>query len=73
MAAAYSGGSLNWLIICRSIQLFLIHKFSLRPSYARAYASGEMQLIIGDQTIKRRGNLIYEFVYMGTSYKEYMK
>jgi len=51
--------------------LFRIKK--LHPSTARYFAKGDMKIIDGNQIIERSGNLIYEFVYMGNSYREHIE
>ena len=51
--------------------LFKIKK--VHPSTARYYAKGDMKIIDGNQIIERSGNLIYEFVYMSSSYREFVE
>jgi Predicted secreted hydrolase len=43
-----------------------------QPTYARYFASDEVIITEGNQSIERSGNLIYEFVYVGKSYKEHV-
>lgn len=45
----------------------------LHPSTSRNFAKGTLELYDGYQSIKRSGDLIYEFVYMGTTVKEKME
>lgn len=49
-------------------------KIDFLPSTARFFAQGDMTLASGDgtPTIRRSGDLIYEFVYMGTDYQARM-
>ena len=42
----------------------------LRPSYARYFAQGDVVIAGSENTIERSTDLIYEFVYLGKSYKE---
>ena len=43
----------------------------LRPSYVRYEGLGELVMTEVDEQIKRSGNLIYEMMYNGKSYKEH--
>lgn len=45
----------------------------LHPSTTRNYAHGKMTLTENGQTTTREGDMIYEFVYMGTTVKELME
>ena len=45
----------------------------LHPSTSRNFAKGTLELFDGKDTIKRSGDMIYEFVYMGTTVKEKME
>jgi len=45
----------------------------LHPSTSRNFAKGTLELFNGKDTIKRSGDMIYEFVYMGTTVKEKME
>ena len=44
----------------------------LHPSTSRNFAKGTLEFHDGEQVIKRSGDMIYEFVYMGTTVKEKM-
>ena len=44
----------------------------LHPSTSRNFAKGILEFHDGEQVIKRSGDMIYEFVYMGTTVKEKM-
>lgn len=43
-----------------------------KPTYARYTANGELTIDDGQSKVERSGNLIYEFVYSGTSYKDHV-
>lgn len=43
-----------------------------QPTYARYFASDEVVITDGNTKIERSGDLIYEFVYIGKSYKEHI-
>ena len=45
----------------------------LHPSTSRNFAKGTLEFHDGQQVIKRSGDMIYEFVYMGTTVKEKME
>ena len=45
----------------------------LHPSTSRNFAKGTLEFYDGEQVIKRSGDMIYEFVYMGTNVKEKME
>lgn len=45
----------------------------LHPSTTRNFAKGTLEFHDGKQVIKRSGDMIYEFVYMGTTVKEKME
>ena len=47
-------------------------KFNAYPKYGRYHADGEFTLTDGDAVIHQKGDLIYEFSYIGRSYKELM-
>ena len=45
----------------------------LHPSTSRNFAKGTLEFHDGEQIIKRSGDMIYEFVYMGTTVREKME
>lgn len=45
----------------------------LHPSTTRNFATGMLEYRDGAETIKRSGEMIYEFVYMGTTVREKME
>ena len=45
----------------------------MRPSYAREVAIGTVKFDDGENVIERSGEMIYEFPFMSTSYREYME
>ena len=45
----------------------------LHPSTSRNFAKGTLEFHDAQQVIKRSGDMIYEFVYMGTTVKEKME
>lgn len=45
----------------------------LHPSTSRNFAKGTLEFQDGQQIIERSGDMIYEFVYMGTTVKEKME
>ena len=45
----------------------------LHPSTSRNFAKGSMEYTDGCKTINRKGDMIYEFVYMGTTVKDLME
>lgn len=45
---------------------------NLQPTYGRYIANGTLEITEGGHTSSQSGELIYEFVYMGKSYKEFM-
>lgn len=45
-------------------------QMGIRPSYSRYLAKGDLEITDGDEVVKRSGQLIYEFMYPGLSYKE---
>lgn len=51
---------------------FVIKAMGLNPSYTRYSATGDLILTTGNNEIKRSGNLIYEFMYPGETYKGHM-
>ena len=53
--------------------LKLLEWKGLHPSTTRNYAHGKMTLAENGQTTTREGDMIYEFVYMGTTVKELME
>lgn len=50
----------------------LSDKFDAHPKYGRYLAEGDFTLYDGDQVIHDKGDLIYEFSYIGHTYKEHM-
>jgi len=54
------------------IQIKKFRKKGLMPSYARYLAEGKLEIVYGDTNIKRSGELIYEFMYPGLSYKGHL-
>ena len=51
----------------------LLKMKGLHPSTSRNFAKGTLEFHDGEQVIKRSGDMIYEFVYMGTTVKEKME
>lgn len=47
-------------------------QMGLAPAYVRYHAGGEFEMTTGSDTIKRSGNLIYEFAYFSTHYADVM-
>jgi hypothetical protein len=56
--------------VARVVQWVLGLK-GIQPSYTRFAATGELRLTRDGQTIDRSGELIYEFMYPGLSYREH--
>jgi hypothetical protein len=48
-----------------------LRRAGIRPSYTRFAARGDLVITHNGQTIERSGDLIYEFMYPGLSYKEH--
>lgn len=47
----------------------MFDKFDLQPTYTRYEGAGELKINDSGTLIEREGNLIYEFVYCGKSYR----
>lgn len=45
---------------------------NVQPTYSRVYATGDLKITEKNTVIERKGDLIYEFVYVGKTYKEFM-
>lgn len=57
-----------------SLMLKLMELKGLHPSTTRNFARGTMEYFDGTGTgIRREGDMIYEFVYMGTEYRSHME
>jgi predicted secreted hydrolase len=50
---------------------FALRRKGIQPSYTRFAATGELRLTRNGQTVDRSGELIYEFMYPGLSYREH--
>lgn len=50
-------------------QKMLVKMMGLNPAYTRYCATGDMIFTDGGETVERSGNLIYEFMYPGETYK----
>ena len=53
-------------------QKLMLKAMGINPSYARFSAIGDLTLKIGEEEIKRSGNLIYEFMFPGETYKKHI-
>lgn len=49
-----------------------IKAMGINPAYTRYLSNGTMKLTNGDEVIERTGELIYEFMYPGETYKGHM-
>lgn len=45
-------------------------QMGMHPSYSRYLATGDLEIANGDETVRRSGQLIYEFMYPGRTYRE---
>jgi len=50
---------------------FVLRRKGIQPSYTRFAATGELRITRDGQTTDRSGELIYEFMYPGLSYREH--
>ncbi|WP_048000728.1 lipocalin-like domain-containing protein [Lactiplantibacillus herbarum] len=48
-------------------------QMNIKPTYAREFATGTLTFEQGGQLVKRSGDMIYEFVYVGKEYRPMME